>query len=98
MSAFRQSVSAILDGTAAPFVLIPATEVANGAENPGRPTLRRGAIGDLVKQIQSKLGLVTQDGVFGPKTEAAVRTFQRFQGLVPDGIVGPKTWAMLGAG
>ena len=31
----------------------------------------------------------------GPKTEAAVREFQRSHSLVPDGIVGPKTWAAL---
>jgi peptidoglycan hydrolase-like protein with peptidoglycan-binding domain len=38
------------------------------------------------------------DGVFGPGTEAAVRAFQRTQGLVPDGIIGPKSWGLLPAG
>jgi peptidoglycan hydrolase-like protein with peptidoglycan-binding domain len=38
---------------------------------------------------------VNADGNFGANTEAAVRVFQRAQGLVPDGIVGPKTWAAL---
>jgi len=28
-------------------------------------------------------------------TEALVREFQRTHGLVPDGIVGPKTWEAL---
>jgi len=28
-------------------------------------------------------------------TEAAVRRFQRAHGMVPDGIVGPKTWQKL---
>jgi peptidoglycan hydrolase-like protein with peptidoglycan-binding domain len=35
--------------------------------------------------------------VFGGKTEAAVRAFQRSQNIVPDGIVGPKSWAKLDA-
>jgi hypothetical protein len=35
----------------------------------------------------------TADGVFGPKTEAAVKAFQKKHGLATDGIVGPKTWS-----
>ena len=38
----------------------------------------------------------TIDGVKGPLTTAAVRRFQRRSGLVPDGIVGPKTRRALG--
>ena len=64
------------------------------------PTLRQGAKGEHVKHLQARLnalqkaGLVL-DGDFGPKTDAAVRAFQRSKGLVVDGIVGPKTWAAL---
>lgn len=95
MNAFRASVAAILAGTAPPPVLIPAAEPpAKAGDPPGRPTLRRNSKGDLVRQIQAKLG-VEQVGNFGPKTEAAVRKFQREHDMVPDGIVGPKTWAAL---
>jgi len=95
MAAFRLSVAAILNGTAPPPTLIPPAEPpATPGAPPGRPTLRRGASGDLVRQVQAKVG-VGVDGDFRSKTEAALRVFQRANGLVPDGIVGPKTWAAL---
>ena len=97
MNAFRSSVAAIIRGTApAPTLIPPAEPPATPGAPAGRPTLRRGATGDLVKKVQGKVG-VTADGNFGPKTEAALRAFQRAHGLVPDGIVGPKTWAALDA-
>jgi peptidoglycan hydrolase-like protein with peptidoglycan-binding domain len=50
-----------------------------------------------VKRVQTKVG-VTASGSFDGVTEAAVRVFQRDHGLVPDGIVGPRTWATLVVG
>jgi peptidoglycan hydrolase-like protein with peptidoglycan-binding domain len=94
MVPFRAAVAAIIAGTAPAPTLIPAVEPAAAPGAQPRPTLRRRATGDLVRQIQAKVG-VDADGNFGPKTEAAVRALQRAQGLVPDGIVGPKTWAAL---
>ena len=35
------------------------------------------------------------DGIYGPKTEAAARSFQAYSGLDADGICGSKTWAAL---
>lgn len=95
MNVFRSGVVAILGGTAPPPTLIPAVEPpAQSGASAGRPTLRRPSTGELVKQVQAKVGVIV-DGNFGPKTEAAVRAFQRDHGLVPDGIVGPRTWATL---
>ncbi|HEV7374761.1 MAG TPA: N-acetylmuramoyl-L-alanine amidase [Pyrinomonadaceae bacterium] len=95
MNAFRLSVAAIMSGAApAPALIPPIEEPAQVGAPSGRPTLRRPATGDLVKQVQAKVG-INADGTFGPKTEAAVRAFQRAHGLVPDGIVGPKTWIAL---
>lgn len=66
---------------------------------PGSPVLRRGSSGSRVKQVQKALrrtgSPIRKDGLFGPETEAAVCTFQRSRGLVPDGIVGVRTWPAL---
>jgi peptidoglycan hydrolase-like protein with peptidoglycan-binding domain len=65
-----------------------------GAEKDDRPILGLSSSGEFVKKVQAKVG-VGADGIFGPKTEAAVRAFQSAHGLDPDGIVGPKTWRAL---
>ena len=54
-------------------------------------TAKIGSRGDDVKRIQRAAG-VTSDGIFGAKTDAAVRDWQASLGLTPDGIVGPKSW------
>lgn len=60
----------------------------------GDPRFDRQSIRNLIKLIQGKLG-VTRDGVFGPKTEAAVKHFQAREGLTADGLVGRATWGKL---
>ena len=72
---------------------------------PGTP-LRRGTSGPSVVTIQVELNRIAQnypaipkiptvDGIFGSRTEAAVRKFQEVFDLTPDGIVGPATWYAL---
>jgi peptidoglycan hydrolase-like protein with peptidoglycan-binding domain len=91
---FRQAVADLLAGAPTPQ-LIPAEETSSATStSPPRPTLRRGASGDLVKYVQARVG-AAMDGIFGGWTEAAVRRFQQTRNMVPDGIVGPKTWAAL---
>ncbi len=69
---------------------------------PGTPQ-RRGYTGPAVVAIQTALNRISQsypaipkiptmDGIFGAKTEAAVRKFQEVFNLTVDGIVGPATW------
>lgn len=60
-----------------------------------------GSRGDEVKQIQTKLknwGYYNGDvdGIYGSKTEEAVKKFQKSNGLDVDGIAGTKTLAALG--
>ncbi len=38
---------------------------------------------------------IAADGKWGPKTKAALKSYQRAHGLVPDGVVGPATWSSL---
>ena len=72
---------------------------------PGYP-LRRGISGPSVVVVQSSLNRISQnypaipkitpvDGIYGVKTENAVRTFQEIFNLAPDGVVGPATWYAL---
>jgi peptidoglycan hydrolase-like protein with peptidoglycan-binding domain len=59
--------------------------------------LKRGMQGEDVSGLQKILvgaGLLAPadvDGVFGPKTEAAVKAFQQQLGVEADGVVGPAT-------
>lgn len=57
--------------------------------------LKKGSKGPAVVTLQEFLK-ITADGDFGPKTESAVKSYQKKNGLVADGIVGPKTWAHMG--
>ena len=62
---------------------------------------RTGSTGDTVVTIQKKLirwGYLDgeADGIYGSRTAAAIRHFQKANGLTPDGIAGPATLAALG--
>ncbi len=56
---------------------------------------------DAVKALQRELQRwgyqVKPDGYYGQSTLLAVKSFQLKQGLKDDGIVGPKTWRLLGS-
>lgn len=87
MDSLRTRVAALMAGAPVP----PPIPRSDGR----RPTMRRGGTGPLVATLQRALAVEPADGDFGGRTEAAVRAFQRRSGLVPDGIVGPATWAAI---
>lgn len=57
--------------------------------------LKIGSKGNLVKQLQEKLG-VTADGDFGPMTEKSLKEWQTKNGLTSDGVAGPITLSKMG--
>ena len=87
MAGFRNAVSAYLAGKGSPPP-IPAQI------DDLKPTLRRGSRGAFVGEVQKLLG-IEANGIFGASTEAALRAAQRRAGVVPDGILGPKSWTAL---
>ena len=58
-----------------------------------------GSSGSDVKKLQEALNKngysLEVDGKFGPKTQAAVKDYQKKNGLKVDGVVGTKTWGSL---
>jgi peptidoglycan hydrolase-like protein with peptidoglycan-binding domain len=95
-------------GALAALTVGPASTLASGHSsvsaptNPEPPTttehiivLSSGTEGRQVKLLQKALGGIHVDGLFGPETEEAVRTFQSSKGLSVDGVVGPQTVAAL---
>jgi peptidoglycan hydrolase-like protein with peptidoglycan-binding domain len=92
---FQQAVGIGVDGIVGPQTW------ARLPEPPVLPVLRRGSTGDAVRacsrgwpiakswEVEGPGGV---DGDFGPRTEASVRSFQRFTGLPADGVVGDRTW------
>jgi LAS superfamily LD-carboxypeptidase LdcB len=93
------NVPAAVSGTApAPTAPAPAAPAApaptaKATTYPGT-TITDGATGDVVKAIQTKLG-VAVTGTFDAATSKAVKAFKTKNGMQQDSIVGPKVWAKL---
>jgi len=74
---------------------------ASSAQAPvtGAPVLKTNSRGTDVVTAQLLLNAagarLDADGIYGPKTVAAVKSFQSAHGLDADGMVGPKTWGAL---
>ena len=86
--------------------IVPDAPVRGAQQSyPGTP-LRQGSRGPFVTVIQTELNRISRsypaipripevDGIYGPKTEAAVRKFQEIFDLDVDGVVGKATWYAL---
>jgi peptidoglycan hydrolase-like protein with peptidoglycan-binding domain len=103
----RASLGALAAFTVGPTASLASGQstVTPGAPNPEPATttehvivLSSGSEGRQVQLLQQALGGITVDGVFGPQTEEAVRSFQSSRGLAVDGVVGAQTGAALRAG
>lgn len=84
-----------------PAVIAFENGVTPQPAKPDRPVLRTGSTGQAVRELQELLNSLGYDcgkvdGKFGPRTTSSVRLFQKDNPpLKIDGIVGPKTWAVL---
>jgi zinc D-Ala-D-Ala carboxypeptidase len=87
---------------AAVFTVSTATPAAADGCFTWSRTLRQGATGNDVTQLQIRVAgwaafqsFVAIDGIFGPATDAAVRRFQSGYGLGSDGIAGSQTYSKI---
>lgn len=100
--AFQSAKGLVVDGIVGPKTWAAIDSALKNLPKPTHLLVKRGSTGAAVTELQralTKLGYNPGpvDGVFGPKTEVAVRSFQAAKGLAVDGIVGPKTWAAIDA-
>jgi peptidoglycan hydrolase-like protein with peptidoglycan-binding domain len=99
----RVSLGALAALTVGPTASLASGQATSNPSNSPEPTtttehsilLSYGSEGRQVRLLQQALGGVKVDGVFGPETEAAVRSFQASRGLTVDGVAGPITNAAL---
>ncbi len=100
LAALLASLGLLLAALPARADLTPNEATSLAAARAGDALLARGSRGAAVVALQTALARalgrpLAADGVFGPRTEAAVRAFQASAGLVADGVVGPLTVAAL---
>jgi peptidoglycan hydrolase-like protein with peptidoglycan-binding domain len=98
----RLSLATLAVLTVGPTAGLAEGQAATTAPNSEPPTttehsilLNAGSEGRQVQLLQRALGGIKVDGIFGPETEQAVRSFQGSRGLTVDGVVGPQTSAAL---
>lgn len=83
--------------------IVGITRTSDGEVQSQEVLSRLGSRGDEVRRIQTKLKSLgyfsgTVDGIYGVKTQSAVKNFQKSVGITADGIAGNKTLLYLGLG
>lgn len=89
VKAFQKENGLAVDGIAGP-------DTFTAMDLPELVLLRVGSRGDTVKTLQTSLG-ISADGIFGNGTAKAVEEYQSKNGLVADGMAGPKTLSTMAA-
>ncbi len=97
VKAFQRDRGLTVDGIAGEITWLNIDEA-----DTSNPTLKKGSKGNPVRRAQKRLTLAGYDtggvtGAFDAATDAAVRRFQKDQGLTEDGITGPRTWERIDA-
>jgi peptidoglycan hydrolase-like protein with peptidoglycan-binding domain len=73
---------------------VPNAPLAPGATGSGVAQIQD-LLADLGYDLPRSMKKKGADGIFGSETQAAVKKFQQDYGLKADGLVGPKTLAMM---
>lgn len=97
----RRIYAALLMGLAVSIANLPERAFAGDERTIAHAEAQRHARFNLIKAVQAALKGANYDpgpidGLDGPKTEAALRSFQSAKGLEADGTIGPKTLKALG--
>jgi N-acetylmuramoyl-L-alanine amidase len=77
-----------------------ASQTTRNTSGDGKPTVKKGSTGEAVRQLQARLtelgyNVGAVDGIFGNKTDSAVRAFQEKVRIGVDGVVGATSWNCL---
>jgi peptidoglycan hydrolase-like protein with peptidoglycan-binding domain/YHS domain-containing protein len=96
---YQKANGLVVDGIAGPKTLGKLMPASTTTTSTITRLLAVGSHGDDVKLVQTNLNKngfsLVVDGIFGAKTQAAVKEYQKSNGLAVDGVVGPNTSAKL---